>query len=377
MKQPSLGIVATLIAIALSFVLIRAMGPDLFMGWASFALMCALPFTIVVGAFWKGEEPKAIAGLRQPLRGIAFLVVAAVVAAIVAVTHLYARGAGISPPVPMAVMTIISSVVVAFFMATVLGGWPFSLIKNRLVGGIALLIAIYVVNALIFQILMNFEFAAGAPFYRDALEPGGAFMAWDVVTMMVTALAVMFLFLNFDLWPLTRLKSLGSGPLFGLVWGLCCFALGWVIFTVGTAVSPLPSPTFLVWVPIPFLFGSIIMLQMLGGSVFAKLTQPVKGVASAITSAVLGILLALGYAALMPLLSAAFPAGPQGDFAAEVWLANSLLAMTFPLLAFFGDYFQLWPLAPSASDSAKPATTSEPKGNETPPGVERASRPQA
>lgn len=355
MKQPGLGIVATLIAIALSFVLIRAMGPGLFMGWASFVFMCALPFTIVVGGFWKGDEPKVIVRLRQPARGIVFLAVAAVIAAIVAIIHVSTRGGEISPPVPMAVMTIISSVVVAFFMTMVLGGWPFSLIKNRLVGGIALLIAIYLVNALIFQFLMNFEFAAGAPFYQEALEPGGAFTAWDTVTLMVTALAVMFLFLNFDLWPLTKIKALGAGPLFGLVWGLCCFALGWVIFAVGTAVSGLPSPTFLVWVPIPFLFGSIIMVQMLGGSVFARLKQPLKGVASAVSSAILGVLLALGYAALMPILSGAFPSGPAGDFAAEVWLANSLLAMTFPLMAFFGDFFQLWPLAGKATtDAAKP-----------------------
>lgn len=359
MKQPTLGIVATAIAIALSFVLIRVLGPDLFMGWASYALMCALPFTIVVGAFWKGEEPKAIARLAQPARGVAFLVVAAGVAAIVAAIHLYARGGGFSPPTPMAVMTIITSVVTAFFMAAVLGGWPFSLIKNRIVAGIALLIAIYIVNALIFQFLMNFQFASGAPFLQanPALDPGGPFPAWDVITLMVTALAVKFLFLNFDLWPLTRIKGLGSGPLFGLVWGLCCFALGWVIFTAGTALSGLPSPTFLVWVPIPFLFGSIVMLQMLGGSVFAGLKQPIKGVVSAISAGILGLLLALGYAALMPVLSTAFPSGPQGDFAAEVWLANSLLAMTFPLLAFFGDYFQLWPLAPKPAAASAPAPT--------------------
>lgn len=358
MKQPGLGIVATLIAIVLSFILIRVMGPGVFMGWSSLLFMCALPFTIVVGSFWKGEDPKAIVRLNQPARGIVFLVLAAIVAVIVAAIHVTTRGGGISPPVPMAVMTIISSVVVAFFMTIVLGGWPFSLIKNRLVAGIALLIGIYIVNALIFQFLMNFKFAAGAPFYTEALEPGGAFAAWDTVTLMVTALAVMFLFLNFDLWPLTKIKGLGSGPLFGLVWGLCCFALGWVIFTVGTAISPLPSPSFLVWVPIPFLFGSIVMLQMLGGSVFAKMKQPAKGVASAIVSAIVGLILAFIYASLMPVLSGFFPSGPAGEFAAEVWLANSLLAMTFPLMAFFGDFFQLWPLA------GKPAPTAPPEENQ-------------
>ena len=39
-------------------------------------------------------------------------------------------------------------------------------------------------------------------------------------------------------------------------------------------------------------------------------------------------------------------------FDAELWLANALLAVTFPFLAFYGDYFQLWPFAkPPAADA--------------------------
>lgn len=344
MKQPALGIVATAIAIVISLGIIGLMSPDFFMNWASYFIMCALPFTIVVGAFWKGEEPKPIATLGQPLRGIAFLIIAAIVAAIVGLIHMYARGGGQAPPPPIAVMTIITSVVTAFFMAIVFGGWPFSLIKNKVVAGFALLIGIYVVNALVFQ-LMNFGFASGAPFYRPELDPGGPFGAWDLVTVMVSALAILFVFLNLDLWPLNKLKGLGQGPLFGLVWALVCFALGWVLFAAGTAITGMPAPTFLVTVPIPLLFGLIITLQMLGGSILGSAKQPVKGLVNVLIAAVVGGLLAFIYSKLMPVLSAAFPSGPEGDFAAQVWLANALLAMTFPIFAFFGDYFQLWPLA--------------------------------
>lgn len=342
MKQPGLGIAATAGIIVISWLVILALGPELFMGWASYAIMGAIPFAILVGAFWLGKEPAVIANLGQPARGLAYLVLAAIVAAIVSVVHWAARGGALAgDPVPMAVMTIITSVVTMFFLAIVWGGWPFSLIRNKLLAGIVLLIGAYVINALIFQ-LMNFEFAASAPFYSEALEPGGPLVAWDIVVVMVTALSVMFLSLHFDGKPFTKIKS---DPIRGLLWTVASFVVGWLIFLLGTQVAGLPAPTFMVQVAIPFLFGSIVMINMLGGSVTAKLSPVVGGIVSAVLAAIVGKLLAILYAALMPVLSGAMPSGPAGNFAAELWLANALLAVTFPFLAFFGDFFGLWPLA--------------------------------
>ena len=40
-------------------------------------------------------------------------------------------------------------------------------------------------------------------------------------------------------------------------------------------------PGFLVTVPVPFIFGSVVLLNMLQHSLFAGRAQPVKGVLSA------------------------------------------------------------------------------------------------
>src|SRR5690606_38877723 len=48
MKQPALGITATAVVVAISWVVILLLGADLFMGWASYALMGAIPFAILV-----------------------------------------------------------------------------------------------------------------------------------------------------------------------------------------------------------------------------------------------------------------------------------------------------------------------------------------
>ena len=351
MKQPVLGIVATAVVVVISWVLILLLGVDLFMGWASYALMGAIPFAILVGAFWKSEQPPALGRLGQPAKGLAYLGLAALVAAVVAVIHWQLRGGGMNPPVPMAVMTIITSVVTMFFMAVAFGGWPFTLVRNKVLGGLLLLVSAYLVNAVIFQVFLDFGFAEGAPFYRDALDPSGLFNAWDVVVVMVTALAVMFAFICFDVWPITSVPALRTQPLLGLVWTAASFAIGLVLFWLGTSVAGMAAPTFMVTVSIPFLFGAIVVMQMLGGSLFADVKGPAKGALNAALALVVGLALATVYRMMLPLLSGELPAGPEGGFAAELWLANALLAVTFPFLAFFGDFFGLWPL----SGKSKPA----------------------
>lgn len=345
MKQPALGIVATAVIVAISWLVILLLGADLFMGWASYALMGAIPFAILVGAFWKSEQPPALGRLGQPVKGVAFLGLATVVAALVSLIHWQLRGGGMNPPVPMAVMTIITSVVTMFFMAVAFGGWPFTLVKNKLLGGVLLLVTAYLVNAVIFQVFFDFGFAEGAPFYQPALDPGGLFNAWDVVAVMVTALAVMFLFICFDVWPITSVEALRAQPLLGVVWTAASFAIGLLIFGAGTSVAGLAAPTFMVAVSIPFLFGAIVVMQMLGGSLFSNVKGPAKGALNAALAMAVGLALAALYRAMMPILGGEMPAGPEGNFAAELWLANALLAVTFPFLAFFGDFFGLWPLS--------------------------------
>jgi hypothetical protein len=44
------------------------------------------------------------------------------------------------------------------------------------------------------------------------------------------------------------------------------------------------------------------------------------------------------------------PGPPTYDF--EIWLASALLSVTFPLLIFYAEFFQFWPLSASAAPVA-------------------------
>ena len=103
---------------------------------------------------------------------------------------------------------------------------------------------------------------------------------------------------------------------------------------------------FLVAVTVPYIFGTIVVLNMLQNSLFRNLTQPVKGIANVIAVVVIGSALAQLYRALAPTITGALKAGPP-TYDLEIWTASALLAVTFPFLIFFAEFFKFWPLAKS------------------------------
>src|SRR2546428_14183562 len=70
LKQPVLGIVATIIVMALSLALISFFDSPTFAGWVSYSLMCLIPMQIVVGVTWGTNKPRLDTKQRQPLLGI-------------------------------------------------------------------------------------------------------------------------------------------------------------------------------------------------------------------------------------------------------------------------------------------------------------------
>jgi hypothetical protein len=344
LKQPVLGIVATFIVMGVSLGFISLFDWLTFGGWVSYSLMCTVPMTIVIGVFWASERSVFTTARRQPLRGGVLLLVAAAVGLVVGVVQFFTVGGGVSPSLPMLAQCVIGSVVVTFWISIMWGGWPFVLIQNKLVAGFSLVVGCYIVNYVLFRIFFDYAFLRGSPLYHTELDPKGVFDAWSATVFYVTCLGIMFLMLHFDLWPLTRFPSLLKQPVLGLAWTVIALVLGAATFTIGTRVLGIDAPIFLVRAPVPFIFGTIIVLTMLDGSLFAQHSQPVKGMCSALTALVVGTVFTLIYGALASTVTGAVLSGPPAyDF--EVWVASALLAVTFPFLAFYADFFQMWPLA--------------------------------
>ena len=147
------------------------------------------------------------------------------------------------------------------------GGWPFkALIKNEIAAGLAMLVACYVMNLLLFRLFFDYGFMQGAPVYVASLDPHGMFNALSALVFYVTCLSIMFLLLSFDLWPLTKFP--GSDEAAGARHRLdaVCLVVGGLLFWIGVSVMQMDVMAFMVTVPIPYIFGSIIVLNMLQNS---------------------------------------------------------------------------------------------------------------
>ncbi len=344
MKQPALGIVATALIIAVSFGFISLFDFSTLGSWVIFVMAAIIPMEIVIGVTW-GANPGFVSSRPQPLKGILLVLVNIAIGVIVGGICHAVVGGGIRPPVPILVMFGIVSVVVTFYLAIMFGGWPFtSLIKNPVGAGLAMLAAVYIINYLLFRVFFDFSFMAGAPWYKASIDPHGMFNGVNAQVFYVTALTFLFVLLHFDLWPFTLSPALMKQPVLGIVWTLLSLVLGALAYYIGVNTLGMDPMIFLISGPIPFIFGTIVLLNMLHNSLFAKFSQPLKGVLNCIAAAVIGVLLAKMYGAIAPVVTGVLkPGPPTNDY--EIWLATALLGVTFPFLIFFAEFFKMWPLA--------------------------------
>jgi len=351
MKQPVLGITATVLVMVVALAFVSLFSFPTFAGWVAYYLLCVIPIQIVMIVTWGTEQPAFAAKPPQPIRGVLLTIVSLVVGAFVAIGVIQGVGAGLRPPPPIVAHWVIVCVPVTFWAAIMWGGWPFNkLSKNPIVAGLAMLVAVYIVNGVLFRIFFNYEFMAGAPVYVASLDPHGMFNGWSALVFYVTALAGMFLVIAFDLWPLTTMPAIMQQPMLGIAWTAIALLFGMVAFYAGVTMMHMDVVRFLIRVPVPLIFGSIVVLNMLQNSIAGSLglSQPLKGVVNVVLIALVGTGLARLYEAMAPIVTGTLAYGaPTYDF--EIWLASALLSTTFPFLMFYAEFFKYWPLARPAA----------------------------
>ena len=357
MAQPALGLVAAALVIAISTGYIAVWDFETFNGWVAFFALSFIPFEVVAGVIWGGNPPFA-AGLRQPLKGLVLLLVTLLVGAVVSQFVYRTLGASQGDPGPMLAFFSICVIVTTFFWTIAFGGWPLIILfKNPVAAGLATWLACYIVGFAIYWICCDFTYLEGAPVYVPSADPKGLFNAWSVPVYYMAALTILFAWLCFDLWPLTSNPRIMKQPTLGIVLVGASLLLGYVMYYAAVYVMTIQNVEFLLRVPIAFIFGTILVLNMCQNSLF-KMPQPAKGLMNVAFSAVIGSVLMIGYQQLQPVLSGPLPPGPE-PFQREqfqVWTANAMLSVTFPFLVFYAAYFNFWPLAKPAPHGA-PART--------------------
>ena len=355
MTQPALGLLSSVIVMAIALVFISVFDFGTFAGWVAFVMLGLIPMQVVTVVLW-GASPAFASGLRQPAKGIVLVLLTVVATGVLSPLIFMTVGEGMAPPGPIPSHYVIIAVPTTFWLAIMMGGWPFTrMSSNPLVSGLAVLIASYVVTYVVFRVFFNYDFLQGAPVYLQS-APKGMFNGVSALVFYVTALAVMFLVLCFDLWPLTLFPSVMKQPVLGLVWTIIALAGAALAISIGITGTGADPMAFLTQVTAPFIFGSIIVLNMLQNSLFARMTQPLKGVLNTIAAAAIGLILANLYTFLVPMVTGPLPSGPPG-YEREIWLANALLSVTFPFLVYHAAFLNFWPLSPRVAPSRETART--------------------
>ncbi len=350
MTQPLLGVMSTTAVIVVSFGWLALFDWATFVGWVAFVMLCLVPAQVITVVL--APNPP-FAPARQPARGVVLLLMTIAAAVIAASIVLFTVGGGVTPPGPIPSHYAVIVVPTTFFMAIALGGWPFTRLSRN--GGAVtamMLPCAYLLTYAGFHLFFDYAFLEGTP-VDLASAPAGLYNGVTALVFYVTALAGMFLALHFDLWPLTKFPAVMTQPVLGAVWLAFSAAAGAAVMQVTGGLDKDPM-WVLTRVTAPFIFGTMVVLNMLQNSLFARLRQPLKGFCNTFAAAIVGVALAQGFGSFSDWYFNELPMGGPG-YEYELWLVNALLSVTFPFLIVHAAYFDYWPLA-----GAKAATPSEP-----------------
>ena len=103
MKQPALGIVATVLIMAVSLGVISLFDFATFSSWVIFVMASIIPMEIVIGVTW-GANPGFVSSQPQPLKGILLVLVNIVIGVVVGGICHAVVGGSIAPPIPATIM---------------------------------------------------------------------------------------------------------------------------------------------------------------------------------------------------------------------------------------------------------------------------------
>lgn len=349
------GVAATLAVVTFALLVVTSVTPAWLGGWGSLFLNALVPSQIVISLMWGCRQPERLAALAQPWRGLAFTALTLACGAVVGGMAWWTVGGAAPEPTPMVIMYLILCVPVTLWLVVLLQGWPLArFIRSPLALGVATVLAAHLLGWVLFRWLFDFGFLRDAPFYQAAQDPHGLHMAWLPLTLAVMSLVGTLVWVLLDFWPtlvLWRLVRPGSEPAqpwFGLLSVALIALLVAAVWQLAIVRAGLDVVVFMTRWCVPAIFGIFILLVLFEGVPALTWPQPARGLLLVAVAAGLAALTGLLYQSVGQLRFHLPDGAPT--YALELWLAPSMLAITFPSMVTLAAYFEFWPLRRSPSD---------------------------
>lgn len=342
------GVIGILMVLLIAATLIKSftviLGTTIYLDWVGTFFMFATPFQIMMAIVWGNAFPEQLGNMRQPLKGLALLLMFLLAGTLCAFVLLYTVGQGVMTPI--LIHYVIQSVAVSLFVIIAFGCWPVSkLTGNKLFLGVGTLVYCYLLDFVIFKIFYNYSFFEGLPFYTVALDPGGLINGITALTFAVTAVSLLMVLTLFNMWPITRFIKPDNQPVFGLAVTsvvLLATALVYSLFVTLMGIDPM---VFMVRGPVCIIFGSFLVSNMMQFQLFVATEQPWRGLALTAFCLLGAAIMYQLYQMAIPLFTGnELPAGHEGAYLQEIWIATAMLGITFPVINFVSGAFDFWPV---------------------------------
>jgi hypothetical protein len=357
-RQPGRGIFGLAVTIGLAFTICAAVDLQTFNGIFTFITMSMVPTMAVIGMAWGGQYPPT-PGWHQVWRGLALTLFTLMLGTIYCVAFLrYRAGWVIQPFVAIALIT---SIVFVFFHIIGFGTWPWQKMSPPAQGLMTLLTA-FVFGAWVCSSLYNFDFLSyptgvnpspipKVPFYSQggplaafaAMAPHGP-VPWEtMIAYTLWIMVPMWILVHVGMWPFSKSPTLMKQPVFGIVFCLTCFIIGYLAIKVGIGTMQIEPLKFLV-IGISYIFGLLMLLTVFQTWPGSTMKQPLGGFVNAIVAIPLGM---AGYYGILAFCNWHFGVKamvyPGNMFA----IGGVMLGVTFPVWVLYTGFWDFWPLAPT------------------------------
>ncbi|WP_111977032.1 hypothetical protein [Algibacillus agarilyticus] len=342
-KQGYIALITLTLVITLTMSIMHFVDYAFMETWLVLAFIMCVPFQVASGILLETNKPRLLARLSLPSKGLLIILCCAVSAILVSIVTYYTVGGGIELPKPPVINYAIAVVVATFWYAIVWQCWPIAKFTNKPEWlALSVVFVGLFLGYLIFNFSFSFEFMQSSPLYEETLDPKGWFKSWNVVAFLVTTVAVIFTFVLFDFWPISQIK-LGNKAFVGnLIKSLSIIAIAGSIYLLFVNYWDFDPVIYLVNGPISYIFGMFVPLNLFSGQLFSHIKQPTRGIYLVIVSAIAGFLLNLLYFWFAQQMLPEALIG--GLYQQELWVANAMLAFSFPLLVAITAHLQFWPL---------------------------------
>lgn len=336
--QPWRGIFGFVVCFMIAMGITSAFpGMEAFLGLMMVWAICCVAPEVVMGLLWGGTWPAE--KLENPWRGFALTTLMFTLGSLALWWSMQFIGAGEITPILQ--HFLIMTVVVVLWLVVGFGAWPFAGRWSLPATGFTVLILTYLINLAIFQ-LWNW---GGAPF--PGIHPSGPFNPDSAVVFGVMTAFWLFVFVIFDMWPLSKAPSLMKQPVMGIVLLVAVLALSVASWAVMHWVMGMPQYAMLIKLPICGLFGIFIVLPMFQTWPGRRWGQPAKGIVNIVLAAVLGLVMFFVVKALGTYFTG-IPFGTPDAYPVDyLWMATFMLALVFPAMFMYGPFFDFWPLPPT------------------------------